>query len=248
MDINGAVVLITGASAGIGAATARAASRAGARVVLVARREDRIRQLADELGDALAVPCDVTDQAQVEAAVHTAIEKFGRIDVLVNNAGQGLQAIVEAIDPDDFRALLELNLVAPLVATQAVLPGMRDQGSGAIVNVGSGIIWSTLPGSGGYSASKAGLAKLSAIARAELADAGIAVSLMYPSITETEFVGTVRGDVEGALEMEAGSGLHPQSPEDVADAILDLIGSGAEQADLVPEEFGGTVKNALTTS
>jgi NADP-dependent 3-hydroxy acid dehydrogenase YdfG len=242
MDINGAVVLVTGASSGIGAATARAASRAGARVVLIARREERIRQLAEELGDAVAVPCDVTDRAQVEAAVHTAIDKFGRIDVLVNNAGQGLQATVDAIDPDDFRALLELNLVAPLVTMQAVLPGMRKQGTGAIVNVGSGIIWSTLPGSGAYSASKAGLQKLSAIARAEVADAGIAVSLMFPSITETEFVETVRGSVEDALQMEASSGLQPQSPEGVADAILDLVRSGAEQADLVPEEFGGTVK------
>jgi NADP-dependent 3-hydroxy acid dehydrogenase YdfG len=242
MDINGAVVLVTGASSGIGAATARAASRAGARVVLIARREERIRQLAEELGDAVAVPCDVTDRAQVEAAVHTAIDKFGRIDVLVNNAGQGLQATVDAIDPDDFRALLELNLVAPLVTMQAVLPGMRKQGTGAIVNVGSGIIWSTLPGSGAYSASKAGLQKLSAIARAEVADAGIAVSLMFPSITKTEFVGTVRGSVEDALQMEASTGLQTQSPEGVADAILDLVRSGAEQADLVPEEFGGTVK------
>jgi NADP-dependent 3-hydroxy acid dehydrogenase YdfG len=245
MEINGAVVLVTGASSGIGAATARAASQAGARVVLVARREERIRQLAEELGDAvaMAVPCDVTDHAQIKTAVHTALDKFGRIDVLVNNAGQGLQAPIDAIDPDDFRALLELNLVAPLVTMQAVLPMMREQGSGSIVNVGSGIIWSTLPGSGAYSASKAGLQKLSAIARAELADAGIAVSMMFPSITETEFVKTVRGSVDDALQLEAASGLQPQSPERVADAILDLIRSGAEQADLVPEQFGGTVKS-----
>jgi NADP-dependent 3-hydroxy acid dehydrogenase YdfG len=244
MEINGAVVLVTGASSGIGAATARAASRAGARVVLIARREERIRQLAAELGEsvALAVPCDVTDRTQVEAAVRAAIEEFGQVDALVNSAGQGLQATVDAIDPDDFRAVLELNLVAPLVTTQAVLPHLREQGAGAIVNVGSGIIWSTLPGSGAYSASKAALQKLSAIARAELADDGIAVSMMFPSITETEFVGTVRGDVDDARRMEATSGLVPQSPEDVADVILDLIRSGAEQADLVPEEFGGTLK------
>ncbi|MCW2898540.1 MAG: short-chain dehydrogenase/reductase [Streptosporangiaceae bacterium] len=243
MNIDGATVLVTGASSGIGAATARAASRAGARVVLLARREERIRQLAEELGEALALPCDVTDRTQVEEAVRDAVEKFGRIDVLVNNAGQGLQATVDAIDPDDFRALLELNLVAPLVTMQAVLPVMRQQGAGAIINVSSGITWSTLPGSGAYAASKAGLQKLSAIARAEVADAGIAVSLMFPSITETEFVGTVRGSVEDALQMEASSGLQPQSPEGVADAILHLIRSGAEQADLVPEEFGGTVKS-----
>jgi NADP-dependent 3-hydroxy acid dehydrogenase YdfG len=243
MEINGAVVLVTGASSGIGAATARAVSRAGARVVLIARREERIHRLAEELGDALAIPCDVTDRAQVEAAVGTALERFGRIDVLVNNAGQGLQATIDAIDPDDFRALLELNLVAPLVTMQAVLPQMRKQEAGAVVNVSSGIIWATLPGSGAYAASKAALQKLSAIARAEVADAGIAVSLMFPSITETEFVGTVRGSVEDAQQMEAASGLQRQSPDDVADAILDLIRSGAEQADLVPEAYGGTLKS-----
>lgn len=163
MDINGAVVLVTGASSGIGAATARAASRAGAQVVLVARREDRIRQLAGELGEAVPVRCDVTDAGQVDAAVRAATDAFGRIDVLCNIAGQGLHAPLEQIDPDDFRAVLELNLVAPLVTMQAVLPIMRKQGSGSIVNVSSGITFSALPGSAAYGASKAGLSKLSAV-------------------------------------------------------------------------------------
>ncbi|NED91380.1 SDR family NAD(P)-dependent oxidoreductase, partial [Streptomyces sp. SID11233] len=95
MDIDNAVVLVTGASSGIGAATARAASAAGADVVLLGRREDRLRELAAELGRALPVPCDVTERAQVEAAVQAAIDAYGRIDVLVNNAGQGLQATVD---------------------------------------------------------------------------------------------------------------------------------------------------------
>ncbi len=171
MDINGAVVLVTGASSGIGAATARAASQAGGRVVLAARREDRIRQLADELGEAVPVRCDVTDAGQVEKAVTTATDAFGRIDVLCNVAGQGLHAPLEQIDPDDFRAVLDLNLVAPLVTMQAVIPIMREQGAGSIVNVSSGITFSALPGSAAYGASKAGLNKLSAVARAEFADA-----------------------------------------------------------------------------
>jgi NADP-dependent 3-hydroxy acid dehydrogenase YdfG len=240
MDISGAVVLVTGASSGIGAATARAASRAGARVVLIARREDRIRELAKDLGDAVAVRCDVTDAGQVDAAVRAAMDAFGRIDVLCNVAGQGLHAPLEQIAPDDFRAVLELNLVAPLVTMQAVLPVMRKQGAGSIVNVSSGITFSALPGSAGYGASKAGLSKLSAVARAELADAGIAVSTMYPFVTDTEFTETLRGDIDSASELESSHAPEPQSPDQVAEVILDLIKTGAEQADLVPEGFGGT--------
>lgn len=243
MELKDAVVLVTGASSGIGAATARAAAKAGARLILLARREDRLRQLASEIGDALAVPCDVTDRDEVEYAVRKAIEHFGRIDVLVNNAGRGLQATIEHLEPDDFRAILELNVVASLVTIQAVLPGMRARGSGAIVNVSSGITWFDLPGSAGYSASKAALQKLTSIARAELADANIAVSLMFPSITRTEFVSSVRGDVAGAQDLEASSGLTPDTPENVAGAILDLIRSGAERADRVPVEAGGTLSS-----
>jgi NADP-dependent 3-hydroxy acid dehydrogenase YdfG len=242
MDINRAVVLVTGASSGIGAATARAASRAGARVVLAARREERIRQLADELGEAVPVRCDVTDPGQVAAAVRTATDAFGRIDVLVNNAGQGLQATIDEIDPDDFRALLDLNLVAPLITMQAVIPIMRKQAAGSIVNVSSGITFSALPGSGAYAGSKAGLSKLSAVARAELADTGIAVSTMYPFVTNTEFIESIRAGRESASRLESSHAPQPQAPEQVAEAILDLIKTGAEQADLVPEQFGGSFK------
>lgn len=242
MNIDGAVMLITGASSGIGAATARAASRDGARLVLAARREERIAQLADELREAIAVRCDVTDADQVAKAVQTALETFGRIDVLVNNAGQGLQGQIDEIDPDDFRAILDLNLVAPLVTMQAVLPIMRKQGVGSIVNVSSGTILSVIPGTGAYSASKAGLATLSAVARAEPASTGIAVSTMYPFITATEFLESIRADHESAARLESSNSLQPQKPDQVAEAILDLIRTGAERADLVPEQYGGTYR------
>lgn len=242
MDINGAVMLVTGASSGIGSATARAASQAGARLVLVARREERIRHLADELGQAVSVSCDVTDAGQVRAAVSSATKTFGRIDILVNSAGQGLQATIEEIDPDDLRALLDLNLVAPLITMQAVVPLMREQGAGSIINVSSGIIFANIPGSGAYAASKAGLDKLSAVARAELASAGIAVSTMYPFVTATEFTTSVRAGKEAAARLEADHAPTPQRPARVAEAILELVGTGAERADLVPEQFGGTYK------
>ena len=102
----------------------------------------------------MAVRCDVTDAAQVAALVRSATEAFGRVDVLVNNAGQGLQASVEQTALDDFRALLELNLVAPLALMQAVLPLMRAQGRGSIVNVSSGTTFADAPGTGAYVASK----------------------------------------------------------------------------------------------
>lgn len=242
MDINGAVMLVTGASSGIGAATARAASHAGARLVLLARREERIRHLADELGQAVAVQCDVTNAVQVQAAVSTATQTFGRIDILVNSAGQGLQATLEEIDPDDLRALLDLNLVAPMITMQAVIPFMREQGAGSIVNISSGITLTNIPGSGAYAASKAGLDKLTAVARAELESAGIVVSTMIPFVTATDFTSSVRAGREAAARLEADHAPDPQPPERVAEAILELVKAGAERSDLVPEQFGGTYK------
>jgi len=238
MDIDGSVILITGASSGIGAATARAASRAGAKLVLAARREDRITRLADELGNAVAVRCDVTDAAQVEALVTSALDAFGRIDVVVNNAGQGLQAGIEQLSLDDFRAVLELNLVAPLAVMQAVLPTMRGQGSGTIVNVSSGTTFADVPGTGGYVASKIALERLSAVARNELEGTGVTVSTMIPFATDTEFLSSIKAGRSDAEAMTAGAVF--DTPEQVADAILELIVSGDARADLVPAAYGGS--------
>ncbi len=242
MNIEGAVVLVTGASSGIGEATARAASRAGARAVLAARREDRINELAEELGDALAIRCDVTDPAQVAEAVLVATDKFGRIDVLVNNAGQGLQASIDDIEIDDFRDLLNLNLIAPLIMMQAVVPLMRKQGVGSIVNVSSGITFAPLPETAAYNSSKAALTMLSSVARVELAGAGIAVSTMFPFITATEFIDSIKAGKESAKALESSTTGVSHKPEQVAEKILHLIRTGDERADLVPEQFGGTFK------
>ena len=238
MQIEDSVVVIKGASSGIGAATARAASRAGARLVLAARREERVRALADELGRAVAVRCDVTDQAQVDSLATAAMDAFGRIDVLVNNAGQGLQATVEQLSPDDLRAVLELNLVAPLAMMRAVLPAMRRQGSGSIVNVSSGTTFADVPGTGGYVASKIALERLTAIARNELEGTGISVSTVIPFATSTEFIASIRAGRADAEAMTAGAEFDP--PERVAEAILQVIRSGDARVDLVPVAYGGT--------
>jgi short-subunit dehydrogenase len=238
MDIDGSVILITGASSGIGAATARAASRAGARLVLAARREDRVAQLAAELGDAIAVRCDVTDTTQVDALVDAALDAFGRIDVVVNNAGQGLQAEIERLSLDDFRAVLELNLVAPLAVMQAVLPTMRRQGAGSIVNVSSGTTFADVPGTGGYVASKIALERLSAVARNELEGTGISVSTMIPFATDTEFLASIKAGRSEAEEMTAGAVF--DSPDQVEDRVGDLLRGGDARKDLVPVAYGGS--------
>lgn len=230
MDIVDKVVLVTGASSGIGAATARCAAAAGARLVLAARREERITALAEELPHAVAVVTDVTDPTQVEAAVQAGVSAYGSIDVLVNNAGQGLHLPLEQVAVDDFRAVLELNVVAPLVAMQVVVPIMRAQGGGSIVNVSSGTSRMVLPGTGAYAATKSALNMLSAVARRELADAGIVVSTVYPFITDTDFHRTLRA---GQLGQRPG-GPAPHAPETVAEAIMRLVASGDEEAVLVP--------------
>lgn len=224
MELQDAVVLVTGASSGIGAATARAAADAGAKVVLTARRADRIEALAAELPDALAVQTDVTHEGDLENAVEQALARYGRVDVLINNAGQGLHVSVERIRLEDLRAVLELNVVAALAAMQAVIPPMRQQGAGAIVNVSSGTTLHLMPGVGGYAATKAALNTLSSIARLELADAGIVVSTVFPRITDTDFHDVLRA---GSLRAGAPKG---HSPEQVAAVILDLVRSGDEQA------------------
>jgi NADP-dependent 3-hydroxy acid dehydrogenase YdfG len=240
MDIENAVVIVTGASSGIGEATARAASRAGARVALLARRQDRIEALAEELGDALAVVCDVTRPEQVQQAIDAVISRFGRIDALINNAGQGLHATLENIKLEDFKELLDLNTVAPLAMMQAVIPYMHKQGRGSIVNVSSGATLATYPGSAAYTSSKAALEMLSNVARVELADRGISVSIIYPSITTTEFYGSVKSGLTSARAQEAETVSFAHPPERVAQTILGLIRSGDAQADLVAKAYGGS--------
>src|SRR5579883_382006 len=173
------VAIVTGASSGIGEATARLFAERGYRVVLAARSAERLEKLAAEIaaagGAAMAVPTDVTDQAAVEALANKAIERFGRIDVLVNNAGR------------DFQGLVRLNVVAPVMCLQAVVPRMRRQGGGVIVNVSSVVESMAMPFSAPYPMSKIALSYLSDAARIELSRDNIAVVNVLPGSTQSEF-------------------------------------------------------------
>jgi len=223
MNLEGKVCIVTGASSGIGAATARLLGTAGARVVLAARRADRLSALASQLPDALAVPTDVTDQDQVSRLVQEAIEHYGRLDVLVNNAGQGLHVPIVDLRIADLRAVFELNVVAPLTLMQATLPALRDAGAGAVVNVSSATSLRIFPGLGGYAATKAALNMLSQTARIEFAGANVAVSTVYPSVTATEFHDHLRA---GSL-VRAAQTITPDPPELAARAILHAVETGA---------------------
>ena len=226
--LDGRVVIVTGASSGIGAAFARLAAGEGARLVLAARRTERLEALAAELPDALAVTADLRLPEQARAVVGAATQRYGGVDVLVNNAGQGLHVPVEEVRLDDFEAVVRLNLYAPLLLMQEVVPLMRARGGGSIVNVGSNTTRMVIPGIGPYSATKSALDQLSATARAEWAAEGIAVSLVIPSITATEFHSALR-----AGTMRAGGHIVPHPPEVVAEAILRAVETG--EAEVFPE-------------
>ena len=220
-DPRGRVALITGASAGIGAATARALAGAGMRLALCARRRDRLEALAGALGargaEISVHPLDVTDTAAVQAMVDEVTRHHGTLDVLVNNAARGLAARFEDTTPTEFRELLELNLVAPIVAMQAALPQMRRQGRGHIINVSSVVGRRNLPGRAAYGATKFALGAVSEALRLELRGSGIHVSLVYPIYTLTEFH---QAETRRMTMRRAGP---TQSAETVARAILRCV-------------------------
>jgi len=228
MDIKDKVILITGASAGIGMASARLLWKEGAKLALNARSRDKLELLAAELPGAAVFVADMTDERAVRHTVERVASAFGRIDVLINNAGRGMNGPLEDIDIEQYRALIELNIVGPLVAMQAAVPIMRKQGSGAIVNISSGTTLMYAPGLSGYSATKRALNGLSLTARAELAKDGIAVSVVYPYVTKSDFYENVVSSAPKLKTVdEYVAGRAPaDSSEFVAELIKEAIVSG----------------------
>jgi serine 3-dehydrogenase (NADP+) len=188
MEIANRIVIITGASAGIGAATARAFAAAGARVALAARSAAPLEHLAADLpGRPIVVPTDVRDADACRALVAQVAAEAGRVDILVNNAGVGLAGPVAELQPDDLRAALEVDLLGPLHLIQAVVPLMRRQGRGLIINVSSVLAVQPLPYLGGYAGAKAALERMSEALRMELQGSGVGVSVVRPGTTQTAF-------------------------------------------------------------
>src|SRR5258708_21951565 len=229
MEIAGKVVLITGASEGIGLATARLCAQQGARLALAARSAEKLEQLTAELPEAIALPTDLRDEHAVRAMVTRTHERYGRLDVLVNNAGQGLHVPIERVDLAQYRAVFELNVVSVIGAMQAAIPLMRAQGGGVIVNVSSGTSKMTLPGVGPYSSTKYALNAITLTARQELPADNIRVGLVDPGITATAFHDHLANAGEWRGPRGQARALALETPEQVAEKLLEAVRTQAAQ-------------------
>ncbi len=229
------VAIITGASSGIGAATALAFGRAGMRVALFARRVDRLEQVAADVGAsggrAIAVPGDVRERASIADLIERTIAAYGRIDVLFNNAGLGRLGWLETLDPADVRLQIDVNLLGVIDATQLALPHMIRQRAGHIINMASlaGLIGT--PTYSVYAATKFALAGFSEALRREVAPWGIHVSGVYPAGVETEW-----GDHVGYRRRTGVTTPRRLrlSPEYVARAVVGLVERPRRQVILPP--------------
>ena len=212
------VAVITGASSGIGAATAVALGRRGFQIVVGARRLERLKRVAGEEGVALQL--DVTDQKSVEAFVREVSRRFGRIDVLVNNAGGalGLTPVEKAVD-EDWTEMWKVNVLGLMWMTRACIPLLRKARHGHIVNIGSIAGFETYAGGAGYTAAKHAVRAITRTLRLELNGEPIRVTEIQPGLVETEFsVVRFHGDRKAAKAVYEG--LKPLSAEDVADCVL----------------------------
>jgi NADP-dependent 3-hydroxy acid dehydrogenase YdfG len=227
-DLSGRVVAVTGASSGIGEATALACAGAGAAVSLAARRTERIEALAkrieEEGGRALATTADVGEEEEARAFVERTVAELGRIDVLVNNAGVMLLGPIAGAPTEEWRRMVHVNVFGVLYCTHAALPAMKEQGSGHIVTVSSVAGRFARPGSGVYNLTKFGVGAFCEALRQEVALEGIRVTLIEPGFVATELQGHNRPEIQEAIR-NIVSDQDPLRAEDIADGILYAIAS-----------------------
>jgi NADP-dependent 3-hydroxy acid dehydrogenase YdfG len=223
-DLAGLAVAITGASSGIGEATALACARGGADVALSARRADRLtalaRRIEDEGGIAVPLPADIADEREARGFVERAYEHLGRLDALVNNAGLMLLGPVEGADTEGWRRMVDVNVLGLLYCTHAALPVMREQGGGHIVNVSSVAGRRAAAGAAVYNLTKFGVCGFSEALRQEALHANIRVTVIEPGAVETELLShNVPAVVEAGCTLFDQIGT-PLSGDDIAEAIV----------------------------
>jgi 3-oxoacyl-[acyl-carrier protein] reductase len=218
-SLEGRVALVTGAARGIGAATALALAEAGARVALVDRDAEGIERTADAIGragsDALAIPADVTDAPAIERAVDTVVAEWGRLDVLVNNAGIVRDATLGKVSDDDWTATLDVNLRGTMIGTRAALRPMRAAGAGRILSATSVVARMGNYGQTAYAASKAGIIGMTRAWARELGPLGITANAVAPGFIDTEMARGVPEKVLGAL-LQRTAARRLGRPEEVA--------------------------------
>ena len=226
VNLEGKVVVVTGASSGIGAAMASAFSREGAKVTLTARRLERLRETAEQCpGETLIVPADIAEKSDREALVAKSMDQWGRIDILVNNAGMGFYGDFASTTEIQWRQLFEINLFSCVFLTQIVLPIMKAQGQGLIVNMASigGLIAhsrNVTP----YVASKHALIGFSRGLSEDLKGTEIKVLAVCPHLTDTEFFTVSPGAEEMAPQVEKFK-TFMDTPDDVAAGVLNQLDS-----------------------
>lgn len=223
MIFNDKTVIITGGSEGVGAATARLFADAGANLMLVARSRKNLEAIAAELRDRTRVeifPMDVSDADSCVDLFKKTLFEFGRIDVLVNNAGYHARGYAESVTADELARTIDVNLRAPIVLMRLALPHMRDVGGGAIINVASLAGRTPVPGSAAYSASKFGLRAFTFSLAEEIRDANIKLAVVSPGPISTQFI---LADIDKTSDLTFSQPM--STAEDVAQAILDLCGN-----------------------
>src|SRR5690242_3141462 len=197
MEISGKVVVVTGASMGIGEEIAKVFAEQGAKVVLLSRDASRAEAARARIGhteNTIAMSCDVRNREEIDRVLGLTMHHFGRVDVWVNNAGRGLVSSVTGMDPEVYRDIFETNLFGTIAGMQAVLPVMKQQRSGTIINISSVAGHIPLPYSGVYSATKFAMNAIGKAARVELKGSGVNVLTVCPGYVRTEFAGNrVRG-------------------------------------------------------
>ena len=224
MTLTGKIALVTGASSGIGAAGAEALAAAGATVVAVARRADRldtlVSQIADRGGNAIALPGDVTDETVAQGVVTETLRRFGRLDILVNSAGVIDAGGIENADTARYRRVLDINLMASLYTSRAVIGPMRAQGGGDIINISSTAGRRAAALFNAYSASKFALTAMTEAMRQEVGRHGIRVCIIEPGATTTEVSEGVADPTYRKFIHEHVTKEGAMKPEDVAGAIV----------------------------
>lgn len=228
IDLGGRRVLVTGASSGIGAATCRSIVACGGSVAMVARREDRLGDLREELGDrAIAVPGDVTDLAQLTAVVKEAAERLGGLDGAVAAAGRSMVGTITSGTPERWRDLVDLNLIGPLATVRYAIEHFPDSGRRDVVLVASAGAITPMPGVGVYAASKRGLRAAFDALRLELAPAGVNVSIVMPGMFETEGLTlegvSFDGEIPSVEVPVFAPGSGPAPPTALANSIAYLL-------------------------